>query len=154
MSTKASLISKVPIIPQYSLSTKPSTQKRLVDFEKGLILVSAITPESLKQSIVNVLLTQIDPSVIDAKTAQDFGLVNQQTNRPFFWGQVVDHTGKPIEALRAAAEFADVLVRRRSFKDERFTVTIAMVKRTKILPVVNMLNTLRMQAASMACQFQ
>ena len=103
----------------------------LVDFEKGLILVSAITPESLKQSIVNVLLTQIDPSVIDAKTAQDFGLVNQQTNRPFFWGQVVDHTGKPIEALRAAAEFADVLVRRRSFKDERFTVTIAMVETHK-----------------------
>lgn len=105
--------------------------KTLVDFEKGLILVSAITPETLKQSIVNVLLTQIDPSVIDAKTAQDFGLVNQQTNRPFFWGQVVDHTGKPIEALRAAAEFADVLVRRRSFKDERFTVTIAMVKTHK-----------------------
>ena len=106
----------------------------LVDFEKGLIFVSAITPESLKQSIINVLLTQIDPSVIDAKTAQDFGLINQKTNRPFFWGQVVDHTGKPIDAFRAAAEFADILVRRRSFKDARFTVTIAMVETHKASP--------------------
>ena len=103
----------------------------LVDFEKGFIFVSAITPESLKQSIINVLLTQIDPSVIDAKTAQDFGLINQKTNRPFFWGQVVDHTGKPIEALRSAGAFADVLVRRRSFKEGRFSVTIAMVETHK-----------------------
>ena len=101
--------------------------KTLVDFEKGFIFVSAITPENLKKSIINVLLTQIDPSVIDAKTAQDFGLVNQKTNRPFFWGQILDHTGKPIEASRLAAEFADVLVRRRSFKDGRFSVTISMV---------------------------
>ena len=103
----------------------------LVDFEKGFIFVSAITPESLKQSIINVLLTQIDPSVIDAKTAQDFGLINQKTNRPFFWGQVVDHTGKPIEALRSAGAFADVLVRRRSFKEGRFSVTITMVETHK-----------------------
>ena len=103
----------------------------LVDFEKGFIFVSAITPESLKQSIINVLLTQIDPSVIDAKTAQDFGLINQKTNRPFFWGQVVDHTGKPIEALRSAGAFADVLVRRRSFKEGRFSVTISMVETHK-----------------------
>ena len=36
----------------------------LVDFENGLIFLTAITPETLKQSIVDVLLTQIDPSVI------------------------------------------------------------------------------------------
>tara|TARA_B110000967_G_scaffold91985_1_gene94644 strand:- start:281 stop:1339 length:1059 start_codon:yes stop_codon:yes gene_type:complete len=105
--------------------------KTLVDFEKGFIFVSGITPESLKQSIINVLLTQIDPSVIDAKTAQDFGLINQKTNRPFFWGQVLDHNGQPIQALRVAAEFADVLVRRRLFEDGRFSVTIAMVETHK-----------------------
>ena len=44
----------------------------LVDFENGLVFLTAITPETLKQSIIDVLLTQIDPSVIDAKTAQDF----------------------------------------------------------------------------------
>ena len=120
--------SYTPSVLSFNETSETNT---LVDFEKGFIFVSGITPESLKQSIINVLLTQIDPSVIDAKTAQDFGLVNQNTNRPFFWGQVVDHTGKPIEALRAAAEFADVLVRRRSFKDERFTVTIAMVETHK-----------------------
>ena len=105
--------------------------KTLVDFEKGFIFVSGITPESLKQSIINVLLTQIDPSVIDAKTAQDFGLINQKTNRPFFWGQVLDHNGQPIQALRVAAEFADVLVRRRLFEDGRFSVTIGMVETHK-----------------------
>ena len=31
----------------------------LVDFEKGLILVAATTPEMLRQSIIDVLLTQI-----------------------------------------------------------------------------------------------
>jgi len=120
--------SYTPSVLSFNETSETNT---LVDFEKGFIFVSGITPESLKQSIINVLLTQIDPSVIDAKTAQDFGLVNQNTNRPFFWGQVLDHTGKPIESSRSAAEFADRLVRRRVFEAGRFSVTISMVETHK-----------------------
>jgi membrane-bound lytic murein transglycosylase C len=103
----------------------------LVDFENGLVFLTAITPETLKQSIIDVLLTQIDPSVIDAKSAQDFGLVNETTNKPFFWGQVLDHKGRPIQARRAAAEFADVLLRQKSFEAGRFSVSINMVETHK-----------------------
>ena len=42
------------------------------------------TISGLKQRIVDVLLTQIDPSVIDAHTAHDLGLINQTTKKPFF----------------------------------------------------------------------
>ncbi len=103
----------------------------LVDFEKGLILVAATTPEMLRQSIIDVLLTQIDPSVIDAKTAQDFGLINEKTNRPFFWGQVLDNKGNPMDSWRPAANFADFLLRDRVFDDGRFRVSITMVETHK-----------------------
>jgi membrane-bound lytic murein transglycosylase C len=103
----------------------------LVDFEKGLILVAATTPEMLRQSIIDVLLTQIDPSVIDAKTAQDFGLINEKTNRPFFWEQVLDNNGKAVESWRPAANFADYLLRQRTFDGGRFRVSITMVETHK-----------------------
>ena len=85
----------------------------------------------LRQSIIDVLLTQIDPSVIDAKTAQDFGLINEKTNRPFFWGQVLDNKGNPMDSWRPAANFADFLLRDRVFDDGRFRVSITMVETRK-----------------------
>ena len=42
------------------------------------------TISGLKQRIVEVLLTQIDPGVIDAHTAYDLGLINHTTKKPFF----------------------------------------------------------------------
>ena len=35
--------------------------------------MNASTPETLRDAIIDVVLTQIDPSVIDAQTAIDFG---------------------------------------------------------------------------------
>ncbi|WP_394388137.1 murein transglycosylase domain-containing protein [Shewanella woodyi] len=48
-----------------------------VDFERGIILIETPDKALLKEAIVQVLLTQIDPKLIDAKTAQDFGLINK-----------------------------------------------------------------------------
>ena len=79
----------------------------------GMIYLNATTPETLRDAIIDVVLTQIDPSVIDAQTATDFGLINEETNKPFFWGQVLDHKGKPISKRRAALEFANFLLRKK-----------------------------------------
>ena len=71
-------------IPSIFAYRSDSSRKTLIDFESGLVVVSSKTISGLKQSIVEVLLTQIDPSVIDAHTAFDFGLINQKTKKPFF----------------------------------------------------------------------
>ena len=93
-----------PSILTYSVAKASRT---IVDFERGMIYLNATTPETLRDAIIDVVLTQIDPSVIDAQTATDFGLINEETNKPFFWGQVLDHKGKPISKRRAALEFAN-----------------------------------------------
>ena len=113
--------------PSVLMFNESTEQNTVVDFENGLIVVNANKEKVLKQAIIDVLLTQVDPSVIDAKTAQDFGLVNNRTNRPFFWGQVLDHNRKPIGDERAAIQFANFLLQRKTAKLGRYTITIEMV---------------------------
>tara|TARA_S200000501_G_scaffold140098_1_gene132458 strand:- start:60 stop:1160 length:1101 start_codon:yes stop_codon:yes gene_type:complete len=116
--------SYTPSILSYSTA---KTSKTIVDFERGIIYMNASTPETLRDAIIDVVLTQIDPSVIDAQTAIDFGLINEETNKPFFWGQVLDHKGKPISSRRPALDFANFLLRKKTFSDGRFEVTIRMI---------------------------
>ena len=71
-------------IPSIFAYRSDSSGRTLIDFESGLIVASSETISGLKQRIVEVLLTQIDPSVIDAHTAHDLGLINQKTKKPFF----------------------------------------------------------------------
>ena len=71
-------------IPSIFAYRPDSSGRTLIDFESGLIVASSETISGLKQRIVEVLLTQIDPSVIDAHTAYDLGLINQKTKKPFF----------------------------------------------------------------------
>ena len=116
--------SYTPSILTYSAAKASRT---IVDFERGMIYLNATTPETLRDAIIDVVLTQIDPSVIDAQTATDFGLINEETNKPFFWGQVLDHKGKPISKRRAALEFANFLLRKKTFNKDQFEVAIRMV---------------------------
>ena len=57
--------------PSVLMFNESSNQHTVVDFENGLIVVNATRERELKRAIIDVLLTQIDPTVIDAKTAQD-----------------------------------------------------------------------------------
>ena len=116
--------SYTPSILTYSAAKASRT---IVDFERGMIYLNATTPETLRDAIIDVVLTQIDPSVIDAQTATDFGLINEETNKPFFWGQVLDHKRKPISKRRAALEFANFLLRKKTFNKDQFEVAIRMV---------------------------
>lgn len=103
-----------------------------VDFERGIILIETPDKAQLKEAIVQVLLTQIDPKLIDAKTAQDFGLVNKG-KKPFFWGQIRDHQGEAIEYSWRAERFADYLIKHKLSQDSRVRVAIHMVaEHTKI----------------------
>jgi membrane-bound lytic murein transglycosylase C len=103
----------------------------IVDFDTGLVIITATTVQRLQESIVEVVLTQIDPAVIDAKTARDFGLVNEKTNRPFFWKQILDHRGKPIEQPLSATLFAEHLTRNVRKKNGRFKIKIKMAEKHK-----------------------
>jgi len=135
----AKLLQEYQILPDDEGSYAPSVllfkegkdSNTLVDFETGLIVLTATTENLLKQSIIDVLLTQIDPSVIDAKTAQDFGLTNNKTNRPFFWEQVLDHTGQAIGSEWRAGKFADYLLKGKTRESGRFKVSLAMVETHK-----------------------
>jgi membrane-bound lytic murein transglycosylase C len=95
------------------------------------VIVTATNLQLLQESIVEILLTQIDPSVIDAKTASDFGLVNQNTRKPFFWKQILDHRGKPIEHPWTAELFADHLAQSAERFKGRYRSKISMVREHK-----------------------
>ena len=103
----------------------------VIDFEAGVVAITATSIQRLQDAIVEVLLTQIDPSIIDARTAQDFGLINNKTGKPFFWQQIVDHKGKPIEHAWSAEIYADYLTKNIVEQNGRFKVDIAMVEEHK-----------------------
>ena len=103
----------------------------VIDFETGVVAITATSIQRLQDAIVEVLLTQIDPAIIDARTAQDFGLTNNKTGKPFFWQQIVDHRGKPIEYAWSAEIFAEYLTKDIAQHNGRFKVDIAMVEEHK-----------------------
>ena len=104
----------------------------VIDFETGLVVISATSIARLEDAIVEVVLTQIDPAVIDAKTAKDFGLVNDKTNRPFFWKQILDHKGQPIDKPWRAEMFAEHLSQNaRQSSSGRFKIKITMAEEHK-----------------------
>ncbi len=99
-----------------------------VDFKRGMIFVESASKDNLKQAIVAVLLTQINPNIIDAATAQDFGLVGKN-KRPFFWNQIHDHEGKAIAYPWRAQRFAEHLIQHSQLRQKRYRVVIPMVKK-------------------------
>ncbi|WP_447172814.1 murein transglycosylase domain-containing protein [Shewanella sp. 0m-8] len=116
-----------PIVPSVLVFNESEQASTYVDFKRGLILVETSSKAQLKEAVVQVLLTQIDPKVIDAQTAQDFGLIGKK-KKPFFWGQVLDQEGKAIEFQWRASRYADHLVAKSKRVNSRFRVAIHMVK--------------------------
>ena len=131
LSAEGSSLAEGSIKPSVLVFNDAADSDTLIDFETGLVTVRASSVERLREAIVDVLLTQIDPAVIDAKTARDFGLVNDKTNRPFFWKQILDQHGKPIAQPWRAQSFAQHLTLSPHKKNGRFIIKINMVEEHK-----------------------
>ncbi|MFP6793280.1 MAG: murein transglycosylase domain-containing protein [Pseudomonadales bacterium] len=110
-----------------------SSGRTLIDFESSLIVASSETISRLKQRIVEVLLTQIDPSVIDAHTAYDLGLINQKTKKLFFFNQIKDHDGESIASVWRAERFANFLIYNELRHAGDFSIVLSMVATHKQL---------------------
>jgi membrane-bound lytic murein transglycosylase C len=109
-----------------------NTAETLIDFERGLITINGANAKEIKQAAVEVLLTQIDPGVIDASTASDLGLINPKTKKPFFYAQVIDQDGLPIASVWRANRFVDHLItRKRALNPTR--LVIPMTSRHKAI---------------------
>ena len=94
-----------------------STAETLIDFDRGLITISAANAEQVKQAAIEILLTQIDPEIIDASTATDLGLINSKDQQPFFYEQILDQDSLPIASVWRATRFADYLIARNNKND-------------------------------------
>jgi membrane-bound lytic murein transglycosylase C len=99
--------SMLPSIFAYESANRVET---LVDFERGRIIISGSYVIEVRQAAIEVLLTQIDPAVIDASTALDLGLINSKTKKPFLYARVVDQDGAPIASVWRAGRYVDHLM--------------------------------------------
>lgn len=120
------------LIPSVYAYRSSPTERVLIDFDRGFIVVSAPTISLLLKDIQDVLLTQIDPGVIDAGTANDLGLKGK-TGKPFLFGQVHDHLGQPIDSAAKAEAFAFHLFDNALSQRGDFTVRIPMVTQHKAI---------------------
>lgn len=118
------------LIPSVYAFRSSQTERVLIDFDRGLIVVSAPSISLLLKDIHDVLLTQIDPGVIDAGTANDLGLQGK-SGKPFLYGQVHDHNGQPIDTQQKAEEFAFHLFDTALSQRGDFTVRIPMIRQHK-----------------------
>lgn len=80
-----------------------------VDFRRGIVEVIADSEQTLKNSIVKTVLTQVDPNDIDPNTAHDFGL-QSKSGKPFFYEQILDQDKQAINSNWRALRFADYLI--------------------------------------------
>jgi len=121
--------SLLPSVWAYQGQSKAET---LIDFERGLINITAADPSEIKQAAIEILLTQIDPTVIDASTASDLGLINPKTQKPFLFKQVIDQDGAPIASAWRAERYVDYLMTRRS-NTRASQLTIPMIGQHKVV---------------------
>ena len=118
------------LIPSVYAFRSSQTERVLIDFDRGLIVVSAPSISLLLKDIQDVLLTQIDPGVIDAGTANDLGLQGK-SGKPFLYGQVHDHKGQSIDTQEKAEAFAFHLFDTALSQRGDFTVRIPMIRQHK-----------------------
>ena len=118
------------LIPSVYAFRSSQTERVLIDFDRGLIVVSAQSISLLLKDIQDVLLTQIDPNVIDAGTANDLGLQGK-SGKPFLYGQVHDHNGQPIDTQQKAEAFAFHLFDTALSQRGDFAVRIPMIRQHK-----------------------
>lgn len=86
-----------------------------VDFRHGIIELITNNEQTLKNSIVKTLLTQVDPNDIDPNTAHDFGL-QSKSGKPFFYEQILDQDKQAINSTWRALRFADYLTKNNTSK--------------------------------------
>ena len=118
------------LIPSVYAFRSSQTERVLIDFDRGLIVVSAPSISLLLKDIQDVLLTQIDPGVIDAGTANDLGLQGK-SGKPFLFGQVHDHNGQPIDTRQRAEAFAFHLFDTALSQRGDFAIRIPMIRQHK-----------------------
>ncbi len=121
--------SMLPSVLAYRGATKADT---LVDFARGIISITAPDSASIRRAAIEIILTQIDPSVIDAATANDFGLINSKTQKPFFYQQIIDQDGLPIASVWRAERFVDRLIKQQASTQGR-SLTLALVGQHKAI---------------------
>ena len=121
--------SMLPSVLAYKGSSKAET---LIDFDRGLITISTANVDQAKQAAVEILLTQIDPEVIDASTANDLGLINSKNQQPFFYGQILDQDDLPIASVWRANRFVDYLIARKN-KNDQTRLVIPMTRQYKTI---------------------
>ncbi len=119
--------SMLPSVLAYQGETNART---FVDFARGIISITAVDATSLRRAAVEIILTQIDPSVIDAATANDLGLVNSKTQKPFFYQQIIDQDKLPIASVWRAERFVDFLMNRQA-STQSPSLTISLIRQHK-----------------------
>ena len=131
--------SLLPTIMAYQGENRAET---LIDFERGLISISAEDKGAVKRAAIEILLTQVDPSVIDAQTATDLGLINSKTQKPFLYQQVLDQDQQAITSVWRAERFIDYLFGRNASVNTSQLV-IPMVRRHKQIAGAKYLNAVK-----------
>ncbi len=121
--------STLPSVLAYRGATNAST---FIDFARGIISITAPDSASVRRAAVEIVLTQIDPSVIDAATANDLGLVNRKTQKPFFYQQILDQDGLPIASIWRAERFVDWLIEQQTSTQGK-SLTLSLIDQHKTI---------------------
>ena len=103
--------SKQPEKKRYVKYTDEYYSRAQIDFEKGLVVVETVAPDSQKErlssAIVTTLLTPDDPRLVDLYSDS----VPETTATPFLYKQVLDHKGQPIKSEQQAKSYTDHLMK-------------------------------------------
>jgi membrane-bound lytic murein transglycosylase C len=127
-----------------------SAAETLIDFERGLITISAGDAFGIRKAALEILLTQIDPAIIDASTASDLGLINSKTKKTFFYEQILDQDGLPIASVWRANRFIDHLMARQKNRRKEISINrlvIPMISQHKAIAGSRYLSFAKMASA-------
>jgi len=103
--------SKAPGTKRYVKYTDKYYSRAQIDFEKGVVVIETVAPNSqkerLRSAVVTTLLTPDDPRLVDLYSDS----VPEITSTPFLYKQVLDHNGKPIKSKQQAKRYTDHLLK-------------------------------------------
>ncbi len=102
--------SQKPGKKKYVKYTDQYYSRALIDFEKGLVMIETLAPDSQKKrlhkAIVTTLLTPEDPRLLDLYSDSQ----PEFSGKPFLYKQVLDRENKPILYEWRAGKYADYLM--------------------------------------------
>jgi membrane-bound lytic murein transglycosylase C len=101
---------KKPEKKKYVKYTDQYYSRAQIDFEKGLVIIETLAPDSqkkrLRDAIVTTLLTPEDPRLLDLYS----DTLPEIKGTPFLYQQVMDRDGKPVLYEWRAGRYADYLI--------------------------------------------